>query len=204
MIYGISKFASPVGAASDLVMSTSAQMPGSRRSTMQSGRQTDVGNKLEQRVSIEGAIKFGAIGNANLGPSPIASNWILEGTPTARSKFLSGSADGTATTWLWDCTAGKFNWFYDVDETVYLIDGSVIIKDHAGATRHLHAGDTVFFPAGSSAEWTVETYVRKIAFLRVPLPRQVLFAKRVYHSLKRLVGSGRGGKEVILEMFSTG
>jgi hypothetical protein len=68
----------------------------------------------------------------------------------------------------------------------------------------LHAGDTVFFPAGSSAEWTVETYVRKIAFLRVPLPRQVLFAKRVYHSLKRLVGSGRGGKEVILEMFSTG
>src|ERR1700690_2658402 len=108
-----------------------------------------------------------------LGPSPITAAWILEGTPTARNKFLSQSEDNTASTYMWDCTAGKFNWFYDIDETICLVEGSVIVRDHRGCTRKLVAGDTAFFPAGSSAEWTVEAYVRRIAFLRQPPPKSV-------------------------------
>ena len=120
----------------------------------------------------------------------------------SQNSSLSISADGTATTWIWDCTAGKFNWFYDIDETVYLIEGSVIIKDHAGGVSHVKAGESIFFPAGSSAEWTVPQYVRKFAVLRAPLPRQVQFAKRVYHSLKRLAGRGNGGdKDAVPKMF---
>jgi uncharacterized cupin superfamily protein len=138
-------------------------------------------------MPIETAIKF-ATGQMTLGPAPIAAAWVLEGTPTARNKFLSGSADNTASSWMWDCTAGKFNWFYDIDETICIVEGSVIVRDHRGSTRRLVAGDTAFFPAGSSAEWTVEEYVRKIAFLRQPLPKAVLFAKRLYHSFKRLIG----------------
>ncbi len=145
-------------------------------------------------MAANSVIKFG-VGNVTLGPAAITPGWILEGNPVARNKFLSSSADGTATTWMWDCTAGKFNWTYDVDETIYLIEGCVIIKDQGGAIHHLSAGDTVFFPAGSTAEWTVETYVRKVAFLRVPLPRSVLFAKRLYRSMKRLVGKGSTGAE---------
>lgn len=76
-------------------------------------------------------IEFG-LGEVTLGVAAINPGWVLEGNPEARNKFLLGSADGTAPTWLWDCTAGRFNWFYDVDETVYLIEGCVIIKDHAG------------------------------------------------------------------------
>jgi uncharacterized cupin superfamily protein len=140
-------------------------------------------------MAVNSVIKFG-VGNVTLGPAPITPGWILEGNPVARNKILSCSADGTATTWMWDCTAGRFNWTYDIDETVYLLEGSVIIKDQGGSIHHLSAGDTVFFPAGSSAEWTIESYVRKVAFLRIPLPRPVLFAKNVYRSLKRLVGRG--------------
>lgn len=149
-------------------------------------------------------IEFG-LGEMTLGSAAINPNWILEGNPVARNKFLFKSADGTFTTWLWDCTAGKFNWFYDIDETVYLIQGSVIIKDHLAGICQVNAGDTIFFPAGSSAEWTVPNYVRKFATLRVPLPRQVQFAKRVYHSLKRVAGRGNGGdKDETPKMFQSG
>jgi len=101
---------------------------------------------------------------------------------------------------VWDCTAGRFNWFYDIDETICVVEGSVIVRDHRGSTRKLMAGDTAFFPAGSSAEWTVEEYVRKIAFLRLPLPKSVLLAKRTYHALKRLLGR-RTQPEQVPAMF---
>jgi hypothetical protein len=147
-------------------------------------------------------IEFG-LGEMILSAAAINPNWILEGNPVARNKLLFKSADGTATTWLWDCTAGKFNWFYDIDETVHLIEGSVIIKDDTGGVSQVKAGEAIFFPAGSSAEWTVPNYVRKFAILRVPLPRQVQFAKRVYHSLKRLAGR-RNGTDVKPTMFQSG
>jgi uncharacterized protein len=135
-----------------------------------------------------------------LNPSPIYPGWVLEGKPVARNQVLSRSADGTATTFLWDCTAGRFNWFYDVDETVYVIEGGVVVKDAAGATRCLSVGDTIFFPAGAIAEWHVENYVRKIAFCRTPLPPMLVLAKRGFRLVKRLVGRG-GSPEASPAMF---
>jgi len=44
----------------------------------------------------------------------------------------------------------------------------------------LEAGDTAFFAAGSSAEWTVQTYIRKVAFMHRPLPAPLRLAKKVY------------------------
>jgi len=49
------------------------------------------------------------------------------------------------------------------------------------------AGDTVFFPKGSSAEWTVDKYVRKLAFCRTPVPGYLTFARQVVRTLKRAV-----------------
>jgi uncharacterized cupin superfamily protein len=142
---------------------------------------------LVDEMPATGRIEVGA-GNASLSPSPIHPNWILEGNPLARNKVLSCSSDGNASTWLWDCSAGRFNWFYDIDETVYIIEGSVMIKDADHGVRHVNAGDTIYFPAGSTAEWTVPRYVRKVAFLRGPLPRPLQIARRGYRSLKRLIG----------------
>jgi uncharacterized protein len=135
------------------------------------------------------SIKY-TVGRVELAPGPINPAWVLEGNPVSCNKLLSYSADGSASTMMWDCTAGRFNWHYDVDETLYIIEGSVIIKDATGEARRLSAGDVVFFPAGSSAEWHVETYIRKVAFCRTPLPGPVAFAKRGFRFLKRRLGLG--------------
>lgn len=119
-----------------------------------------------------------------LSPAPIPAPWILDGNPVARGSVLHRSADTMAFTALWDCTAGRFNWFYDIDEMVYIVDGAVMIGE-PGAQRVLEAGDTFFFPAGSRAQWTVPAYVRKIAFLHVPLSRKMRLAQSMYRFFTR-------------------
>jgi uncharacterized protein len=149
-------------------------------------------------VDIADGAKF-TIGAIELSSGPIRSSWVIEGTPISKNKLLSFSADGTASTMMWDCTAGRFNWYYDVDETLCVIEGAAMIKDSAGVTHHLVAGDTAYFPAGSRAEWHVERYVRKIAFCRTPLPAAQVFFRRGFRFLQRLVGAR--SKEAAPSMF---
>ena len=121
------------------------------------------------------------------------------GNTMSSKKTTYGSADGTASTMMWDCTAGRFNWYYDVDETLYVIEGDAIIKDTNGVAHRLGAGDTAYFPAGSRAEWHVERYIRKIAFCRTPLPAAQAFFRRGLRRLKRLMGAG--SKDAAPAMF---
>lgn len=135
---------------------------------------------------IDNHIKFACAAD-DLSPAPIDPSWIQEGNPVARIKFMSGSSDGMANTYIWDCTAGRFNWKYAFDETACLLQGAIIVKDEKGVAHSLKAGDTMFFPAGSNADWIVADYVRKVAILRNPLsPRLVLIA-RIYSKLKRMI-----------------
>jgi uncharacterized cupin superfamily protein len=122
-----------------------------------------------------------------LSVAAIPADWVLEGYPVSRNRLLSSSSDGMASTYMWDCTAGRFYWFYDIDETICLLEGSMVIVDAAGVRRRLSAGDTFFFPAGSRFEWTVSNYVRKIAFLHAPLSPPMRFIKRAFGALKRVV-----------------
>lgn len=145
-------------------------------------------------MSSECSIVFGTP-TANLKPNPINAAWVLEGQPQARIELLSSSADGTASTYFWDCTAGRFNWFYGFDETFHILEGAVTLKDPAGTSRRVATGDTVFFPAGSSAEWTVDTYVRKLAFCRTPLPDYLIVARQWVRRLKRAIRGGAGSEE---------
>jgi uncharacterized cupin superfamily protein len=128
----------------------------------------------------------------NLVAKPIVPSWILDGKPVARQELLSSSADGTASTYFWDCTAGRFNWFYSFDETLHILEGAVTLKFPSGASQRVVAGDTIFFPAGSSAEWTVDNYVRKLAFCRTPLPGFLTFARQLVRRLRRLGGADSG------------
>jgi uncharacterized protein len=155
-------------------------------------------------MSVQSVIKLGA-SKADLNPSPIHPNWVLEGNPIARNQLLSVSADGNARSYIWDCTAGRFNWFYEADETVYVIEGGVILKDQTGSVRRLSAGDTIFFPAGARAEWYVENYIRKFALIRTPMPRPLVLARRGYRLFKRLLGAGgRRTDDAALGMFQSG
>ena len=122
---------------------------------------------------------------AELRPAPITAAWIREGEPVARCATLSNSEDGTATTVLWDCTEGKFEWIYDFDETIYFLEGRVIIDDGHAGPRQFGPGDVIFFPAGARANWHVQEHVKKLAFCRQVLPAPIGFVVSALRFLKR-------------------
>lgn len=137
---------------------------------------------LEQTASPEG-VRATQENPYGLHPDPIPGDWILDGAPTARRRQLVGSSDNLASTHMWDCTAGRFNWYYKSDEAIYVLEGSVVVQDEAGTRRRLGAGDTFLFPAGSRFHWTVPHYIRKLAFLHAPLSRKMRLVKGIYNFL---------------------
>jgi uncharacterized cupin superfamily protein len=115
-------------------------------------------------------------GEAELEDHPINPHWVLEGQPHARISEWGESADGTTSHWTWDCTAGRFRWYYDVDETIVIVAGSVSLRVDEEAPVLLGVGDAAYFPAGHWVTWHVESYVRKHAVVRVPVPRPMRYA----------------------------
>ena len=125
--------------------------------------------------------------DVELNHAPIERSWIIEGNPVARNALVSKSADGAATTIVWDCSRGKFHWYYDVDETIYILEGSIVLKSDTMKPTRYSAGDVVFFKRGAHAEWQVDSYVRKLAFCRRTQPKALVFGLRVASKLKRIV-----------------
>jgi uncharacterized cupin superfamily protein len=115
-----------------------------------------------------------------LEPSPIQPSWILEGRPSARSLELSRSEDGRARTLVWECTEGRFNWSYEADETICILEGSVVIEAETMKPTQFGPGDVVLFRRGARATWQVERYIRKLAFIRDPdAPLMVKAIRRI-------------------------
>jgi uncharacterized protein len=132
--------------------------------------------------------------SVELKSAPIQRDWILEGSPVARNAELSRSQDRTACTLVWDCTPGKFVWHYDTDETIHILEGSIVLDDGVAPARRLGPGDVVFFPAGAVVHWTVETHVRKLAFFRRQLPMPIaLIARAARRAKARLRGRPAAG-----------
>ena len=130
--------------------------------------------------------------SVNLKPAPIRRDWITEGDPVARNALLARSYDGTSCTLVWDCTPGKFTWHYDTDETIHVLEGSIVLDDGVAPARRLGPGDVVFFPAGAVVRWTVETHVRKLAFFRRPLPKPIAIAARAARRVRNRLRGGPG------------
>ncbi|GAB5096685.1 cupin domain-containing protein [Caballeronia sp. LP006] len=120
-----------------------------------------------------------------LKPDPIDPAWILEGNPVARSGQWSQSPDTTTTSWVWDCTAGRFNWYFNADETIYVIEGEVIITAEGQEPRTLREGHAALFYAGTHSEWYVPKYVRKHAILRPHITKPALLALKVSRKFSR-------------------
>lgn len=116
--------------------------------------------------------------------TPINPDWIVAGEPQARTAEHSRGHDDAALTAIWDCTAGEFRWFFGWDETVMILEGDVHITTEDGVERVLRTGDVAFFAGGTWASWRVDTYVRKVAFLRKPFPKPVAFAYRLRNMLR--------------------
>jgi uncharacterized protein len=128
--------------------------------------------------------------DAELAPAPINPDWIIEGTPQATSVRLARSTDCTCSVVAWNCTAGRFNWHYSVDETLYVTAGEVHVTDEKGQVRRLVVGDMAYFPAGSHSIWYVPDKVTKIAFCRHNMPLLFGFAMRAWNKLLRILSGG--------------
>jgi uncharacterized cupin superfamily protein len=117
-----------------------------------------------------------ARGDQALHDHPINPDWVLEGQPRARISGWGESPDGITSHWTWDCTAGRFRWYYEVDESIVVVAGAASIQVDGEPPVSLAAGDAAYFPAGHWATWHVEDYVRKQAVVRVPVPRTMRLA----------------------------
>jgi uncharacterized cupin superfamily protein len=140
---------------------------------MAAGSSEDISQSLMMQIGFAEENDFQA--------SPLPVEWILAGNPEARSLPLARSADGMFTCGRWECTAGKFKFFYACDEIVHILDGKVTIEE-GGQTRTLQTGDVAFFPQGLTTIWTVHGYVRKFAIFRSK-PRSLL--RRIAGKIKR-------------------
>jgi uncharacterized cupin superfamily protein len=121
----------------------------------------------------------------NLTPRPIEPSWVVEGSPDARSSVLLKSADGMASTIVWECSEGKFDWYYDFDETILILEGSIVLESDTMRPTRYGPGDIIFFKDGAHARWHVEGRVRKLAFCRKTQPVLLGFALRVFSKIKR-------------------
>ena len=100
---------------------------------------------------------------------PVPEGWIEAGAPLATARILVESGDGGLVAGVWRCTAGTFQWHFECDEIIYVLDGGVEVE-HEGSRQRFGPGSLVFFPIGARTRWHVETHVRKLFIHRHPTP----------------------------------
>ncbi len=127
----------------------------------------------------------------DLTPSPIDPSWIIKGNPVAQSTLLTKSADGLACTMVWQCSEGSFNWYYDLDETILILEGAFVLENETMSPTRYGPGDVIFFKDGAHATWHVEGHVRKLAFFRRTSPVILGYALRGFSKIKRTVVAPR-------------
>src|SRR6476661_10813795 len=135
--------------------------------------------------------------NVDLELRPIEPAWIIEGNPVSRSHILSTSSDGTSSTIIWQCTESRFNWYYDFDETIMILEGSIVLESDGMPPKRYGVGDVIFFRDGAHAKWHVEGHVKKVAFLHQTNPLGLGLAVRAVNKLRRTLvapGEVRAGR----------
>jgi uncharacterized cupin superfamily protein len=135
-----------------------------------------------------------APGGLRLEPAPFPKAWVRQGNPIARAVRLWGSADNIASTMVWECSAGLFEWHYGEEETVMVLEGEVFVTPEGGREFRLGPGDTAVFRFGSKAVWRIPERVRKVAICRheAPLLPSIFIRgwRKIMRTLGRLTGGG--------------
>ncbi|WP_066737830.1 cupin domain-containing protein [Cupriavidus sp. D384] len=136
---------------------------------------------------LDQASRFGSIRTPPGQQCPISPSSVHSGTPMMRYQEHSCTVDGAAWTMVWDCTRSTFDWYYEFDEVVIILEGSVRVTDCHGNTHTLNVGDAGYFPCGTTWLWEVDNYVRKVAFCHNTIPRGLRLPVRITRRLAREV-----------------
>jgi len=62
---------------------------------------------------------------------------------------------------IWTKEPSEFPWFYDAQETCYLLEGDVVVTPDDGEPVEINKGDLVIFPKGMSCTWNIRRNVKK-------------------------------------------
>jgi hypothetical protein len=81
--------------------------------------------------------------------------------------MLWTSADRAAATLIWSCTEGKFNWYYDCDETIVILEGSIVLESEGMPPKRYGVGEAIFCKTRSET-------IRNAACHWLRFPRQAL------------------------------
>jgi hypothetical protein len=126
-------------------------------------------------------------------PAPIRPEWIRGGDPVAENQVVAVSGDRSVMSIFWRCSAGSFEWIYDDEETIYILDGGMRLTYPNGEVRDVSKGDVVYVPAGTRAHWEIASHVEKVAVFRRPTPKLFELPIRVVHKLQSLLSRSSGG-----------
>ncbi|MEO0752686.1 MAG: cupin domain-containing protein [Pseudomonadota bacterium] len=97
---------------------------------------------------------------------------LLSGAPVQHGHTYHEIEAQGYITGVWDCTAFTGHpEAYDVDEYMYLLEGTLIMRMPDGAEIHLKAGDAFIIPKGLKCQWDQPGYLRKFfMILDGPVP----------------------------------
>ena len=126
--------------------------------------------------------------SVELESEPINPDWIVRGTPTARSKKLVTTKDWTANVVVWDCTPGVFHWRYTRDETIYVLAGEAFISTGTDQEHRFAAGDLGFFPNGFVCNWRITQTFRKFVVQKETMLAPLGLGVKVFKKLLRKSG----------------
>jgi uncharacterized cupin superfamily protein len=62
---------------------------------------------------------------------------------------------------IWTKEISEFDWYYDQNETCYILEGEVEVFDNNGQSIHFGVGDMVEFRKGLSCKWKIKSPVKK-------------------------------------------
>lgn len=109
--------------------------------------------------------RFGPYGPAETGLQvwePIDPATLLSGAPVQRGHLYHEDATAGLMVGVWDCTpmTGKFE-PYEVNEFMFLLEGSVTIVGENGDEVTVNAGEAFVIPKGLPCSWKQDGYIRK-------------------------------------------
>lgn len=127
----------------------------------------------------DAVIRFHRDGPPGKGPGTGLERWeemdpseLLSGEPVQNGHtYHEIEAEGYLAG-VWDCTAFVDHMtHYSVDEYMYLLEGTLIMRMPDGEEIHLKAGDAFVIPKGLKCQWEQPGYIRKFfMILDGPVP----------------------------------
>ncbi|MBL6430831.1 MAG: hypothetical protein HPM95_05035 [Alphaproteobacteria bacterium] len=81
----------------------------------------DIRHSLPSAARTAAGLTHARLDELELAPAPIDPDWILEGAPEARVAQIAEGSDAGATMAVWDCTAGRFDWYFGCEEAVFIL-----------------------------------------------------------------------------------